>query len=532
MGVPFFRRAGALLAVGALVLSGCATGDGSATSTASERPDQLTLAVGGEPDDGFDPTLGWGRYGSPLFQSTLLQRGANLSVSGDLATDWSVSEDGLVWSVELRDDAVFTDGTPLTAEDVAYTFNTAARSGGLTDVTVLDEAVATGKHSVELRLDRPQSTFVNRLVALGIVPEHAHDKDYSRNPVGSGPFELVSYEPGQQLVVERNPEYYGTAAQFERLVFLFTDEDATLAALRTGELDVAGVPSTMATEEVAGTQLVRVESLDNRALSFPTVPDEGRRNDSGAPIGNDVTSQVAIRRAVNLAVDRQALVDGVLNGFGSPAFGPVDAAPWFEPSTRIEDADLEGARALLEGDGWVDEDGDGIREKGQTRAAFTLWYPAGDSLRQNLSLAVADMLEPVGLAVQAKAGSWEQIEQRMHADPVMFGWGSQDPMEMYNLLASDQAGVEYNNPGHYSDPEVDRHLAAALAATDPDEATEAWKAAQVGSGPAADAPWAWLVNLEHTYYVDSCLDVGEPLVEPHGHGWPITASVTGWSWSC
>jgi len=520
--------AAALLATA--LLGGCASDPAPAGD--GDRPAQLTLALGGEPDDGFDPTLGWGRYGSPLFQSTLLQRTADLEVTGDLATEWEVSRDGRVWTVEIRDDARFTDGTPVRAEDVAYTFNQASRSGGLTDVTVLERAEATGPTTVELRLKRAQSTFVNRLVSLGIVPEDAHGPGYARQPIGSGPYTFVSWEPGQQLVVERNDDYYGEQPEFERLVFLFTDEDATLAALRAGQVDLAGVPSSMASEDIAGMSLVTVPSLDNRALSFPTLPDEGRTTDDGHPIGNDVSADVAVRRAINLAVDREALVAGVLDGHGSPAYGPVDEAPWFEPSTAIEDADPDAAAALLEEAGWTDEDGDGVREKDGVAAELTLHYPAGDSLRQNLALAVVDMVDDAGIAITPRAGSWEEIEQRLHADPVLFGWGSHDPMEMYNHLASSQAGVEYNNPGMYADDEVDRHLEAALAATDPDTATRHWQAAQVPSGPAADAPWAWLVNLDHTYYARSCLDLGDPVVEPHGHGWPLTAGIAEWRWSC
>jgi peptide/nickel transport system substrate-binding protein len=120
----------------------------------------------------------------------------------------------------------------------------------------------------------------------------------------------------------------------------------------------------------------------------------------------------------------------------------------------------------------------------------------------------------------------------MHADAVLFGWGSHDPTEMYNLYSSKQAGTELWNPGFYTNPEVDAALDAAMAATDPDEATRRWKQAQRAFGPAADAAWAWLVNLDHTYFVDSCLDVGPVQVEPHGHGWPITWGITGWRWKC
>ncbi|WP_324244644.1 ABC transporter substrate-binding protein [Pseudonocardia sp.] len=518
----------------AVVVAGCGT---PTPAPAAAPPDELRLAIGGESEEGYDPTLGWGRYGSPLFQSTLLTRDADLNVVPDLATNYSVSEDGLVWTVDIRTDARFTDGTPVTARDVAYTFSTAARSGGLTDVTALQEAVAVDDDTVELRLTAPQSTFVNRLVSLGIVPEHAHGPDYARNPIGSGPFRFVQWDPGQQLIVERNDDYYGQLPAFRRVVFLFTDEDATVAAATAGQVDVAAVPSSLATATIPGMRLEAVTSVDNRGISFPTVPDTGRTDADGRPIGNDVTSDLAIRQAVNWAVDRQALVDGVLAGYGSPATGPVDGLPWYEPASAIPGNDPARAASILDAAGWVDSDGDGVRERNGVRAAFTLLYRAEDSLRQGLALAVADMVRPVGIDITVSGVSWDAITNRLHADAVVFGWGSHDPTEMYNLYSSRQAGIEFWNPGYYSNPTVDAHLDAAMAATDPEVANRHWRAAQadengVGFGPAGDAAWAWLVNLQHTYYVDECLDIGRPQIEPHGHGWPITAGITGWRWTC
>lgn len=125
------------------------TAENSATTGSAE---QIVLAGGGESEEGYDPTLGWGRYGSPLFQSTLLKRDQDLNIVNDLATDYSVSEDGKTWTLTLREDAVFTDGEPLTAADVAYTFNKAAESGGLTDVTQLEQATALNDTTVALTL--------------------------------------------------------------------------------------------------------------------------------------------------------------------------------------------------------------------------------------------------------------------------------------------------------------------------------------------------------------------------------------------
>jgi len=535
-------RARTALALVALLLTAC-TGGGpepvaaSAGGGGGAAPSELRLAIGGEPEEGFDPTLGWGRYGSPLFQSTLLRRDADLAIVDDLATGYEVSEDGLVYTVTLRDDATFSDGEPVTAEDVAYTFNTAATQGGLTDVTVLDEALAVDDRTVELRLSRPQSTFVNRMVTLGIVPAHAHGPGYGRDPVGSGPYRLERWDEGQQLVAVRNPDYYGERPAFERLVFQFTDEDGNLAAARAGEVQVAAVPPALAVQDVPGMRLVDVASVDNRGILFPFPAAEGRTDADGNPIGNPVTSDLAVRRAVNVAIDRAALVEGILEGYGSPATGPVDGLPWYNPGSAIPDADPAGAERILQEAGWRDADGDGVRERDGVRAAFTVLYPSDDTTRQGLALAVADMLAPVGIAVTPEGAGWDQLERRMHADPVVFGWGSHDQTEMYNLYHSRLAGTDFYNAGYFADQAVDTNLDLAMGATDLAEADVYWRAAQLddqgrGFTAPAQAAWAWLVNVDHTYLVDDCLDVGDPQVEPHGHGYPITAGITSWRWTC
>ncbi|MEO0377803.1 MAG: ABC transporter substrate-binding protein, partial [Cyanobacteria bacterium P01_A01_bin.17] len=408
-------------------------------SAQSGSAEQIVLAIGGESEEGYDPTLGWGRYGAPLFQSTLLKRDENLEIVNDLATDYSVSEDGLTWTVTIREDAVFSDGESLTAADVAYTFNKAAESGGLTDVTQLEQATAIDNSTVELTLKQPQSTFVNRLITLGIVPEHAHDDDYARDPIGSGPYKMVQWDEGQQLIVEANLEYYGEAPGIERLVFLFVEEDGAFAAAKAGQAQVAAVPQSLAVQEIEGMTLRDVVSVDNRGLMFPYQPANSGTTPDGDPIGNDVTADVAIRQAVNYAVDRQALVEGILEGYGSPAYGPVSGLAWEEPEANIEDAQPEKAKEILAAGGWADSDGDGIVEKDGLDAEFTILYKADDSIRQALALATAEMLKPVGIQANVEGKSWDDIEPLMHSNVVVFGWGSHDQTEMYNLYHSQSA---------------------------------------------------------------------------------------------
>ncbi|SHI42906.1 ABC transporter substrate-binding protein [Wenxinia saemankumensis] len=501
---------------------------------AGARP--LVLAIGGEPDGGFDPIMGWGHYGSPLFYSTLLRRDAALDLVGDLATDWTLSEDGLVWRVTLRGDALFSDGTPLTAADVAFTYNTAREAGGLADLTVLAEARALDATTVELELTEPRITFVSRLATLGIVPAATYGDDHARHPVGSGPFRMVEWREGEQLVVEPNPYWHGGEIAFERVSFVFGSEEAGQALARTGIADLVAVPPAMADAAPRGMKVLHVESVDNRGLAFPMVPRAGGTTGAGAPIGNDVTADRAVRLAINQALDREALVALALNGHGRPATGPADGLPWDNPGAAIPGNDPAAAMATLEAAGWRDGDGDGLREKDGLPAAFRVLYPAGDSTRQALALGAADQLRGIGIDARPTGASWDEIGALMHSEVVVLGWGAHDPSEILYLHHGAYAGVDYYNTGHYRNPVVDAHLEAAEAAIGFEPSLAHWQAAawdgETGFGPRGDATWAWMVNLDHSYWVSDCLDPGPLQVHPHGHGFPITHDLPSWRWTC
>ncbi|MCH4809842.1 ABC transporter substrate-binding protein [Vreelandella neptunia] len=509
-------------------------------ASAVQAKEQLVLAVGGEPEQGFDPLLGWGQYGNPLFQSTLLARGRDLTPQPELATQWSLSDDRLTWTLTLRHDARFADGTPLTAADVAYTFNQAANAGGRADLSALDKAQAVDEYTVTLRLNAPHITFVDQLMTLGIVPHAGRDNGYSeqygRQPLGSGPYQLVEWQEGEQLIVERNPYFYGPAPAFDRLVFRFMGEDATLSAAHAGQVDVASVPPALAANLPAHMQRVIMESVDNRGILFPMQPANGELAASGAPIGNDVTAELAIRQAINLAVDRNTLVEVALNGYGRPAFGPADGLPWSDSDERLTAPDLAQAEKILDAAGWQLSD-DGLRYKDGLPARFRLTYPSSDTTRQLLAEASAAMVRPLGIEMQPTGRHWDQIQREaLHQDAIMFGFGSHSPQEIYYLFHSQHAGNGFYNSGFYANTEVDNHLDAAQAAESIEQANREWRSAQwdgsTGYGVRGNSSWAWLVNLEHVYFADTCLNVGELGVAPHGHGWPITANLLEWRWTC
>jgi peptide/nickel transport system substrate-binding protein len=516
-----------------LVIVGCAKGKDSEGNQKDTAKEELILAVGNEPETGFDPALGWGQYGSPLFQSTLLKRDHDLNVTYDLATSYGVSDDGKVWTVKLRDDVMFSDGKPLSAEDVQFTFETALSSGSVLDLNILETVVVRDSTTVEFHLRNANSTFIHSLLTLGIIPKHSYGDEYSENPVGTGPYQLVQWDKGQQIIIEENPNYYGKKPFFKRITFLFLNEDAAFAAAKAGQVDVAYIPASFSKNKVTGMQLEAVQSVDNRGIMFPYVS-SGEKTKDGKPIGNDVTADIAIRKAINVAIDRQALVDGVLEGYGTSGYSVADGLPWSHEETKIKDGDLKSAKEILAEANWKDQNGDGILEKDGLKAEFNLLYPASDVTRQSLAIAVADMMKPLGIKINVEGKSWDDIEGLMHSNAVVMGWGSHDPLEIYNLFNGKMAGVDYYNSGFYSNPKVDEYLDKALLSKSEEEAIEYWKKAQwdgaTGFSTKGDAPWAWLVNIDHLYLVDEKLDIGEQKIQPHAHGWPITDNLVDWKW--
>ncbi|MFM5810612.1 ABC transporter substrate-binding protein [Aeromonas veronii] len=514
------------------------TASHAALAAAQPVPAELKLAIGSEPTEGFDPLLGWSHGSYLLLHSPLLKQivgdSADLGWQNVLTQSVTPSKDGKGWLITLKPDLKFSNGAPLTAEDVAFTYNSAAQGGGKIDMGNFVSAKVLSPTEVAITLSAPQSTFVNVLGSLGIVSKRDYDaKAYAQKPVGAGPYRLVSFLPGQQLVVEANPYYAGGNNDFKRLVFVFIDEESAYAAAQSSQLDVVRIAPSLAPTVPASLKLWVRPSVENRGIVFP-IPAAGKKDAKGYPIGNDVTSDVAVRRAINYAIDRKLLADQLLEGHAIPAYSAVEGLPWLNKATAFKDGDVAHANALLDEAGWK-MGSDGIRHKGNLRAAFTLWYTSGDSTRRDLAEAVRAMLKPIGLEVSLKSGSWEQVEREMHANPVLMGWGSLDPMELYHHYQSGSGGVEFYNPGYYSNPVVDGHLKQALDAPNWQAALPFWQQVEwdgkTGAGVLGDAAWAWLLNVQHTYLANRCIDLGKGAPEIHG-SWSLLNNLQDWRWTC
>ena len=506
------------------------------TGTAAENGKDSVIVVMGpssEPEAGFDPAYGWGageHVHEPLIQSTLTVTKADMTIGYDLATDMNVSDDGMTWTVTIRDDVKFTDGEKLTAEDVAFTYNTLRDNSSVNDFTMLKEARALDDTTVEFDMNRPYSIWPYTMAITGIVPEHAYGPDYGTNPIGSGRYIMKQWDKGQQVIFEANPDYYGDAPKMKTVTVLFMDEDAAYAAALSGQVDLAYTSAAYSDQTVAGFSLFDCKTVDNRGFNLPVIP-AGETDENGVALGNDFTSDVSVRRAINLAINREEMIDHVLNGYGTVAYSVCDQMPWYNPAAET-DYDPDMAKAILKEDGWEAGE-DGILTKDGVRAEFTLMYPTGDSVRQALAEDTANQLKAFGINVTTDGVGWDTAYDRAQSTPLMWGWGAHTPMELYNIYHT-APGKKYAEYSPYANVKVDKYMDAALAESDLEKSYELWKDAQwdgtTGITQDGDLPWIWLVNIDHLYWVKDGLQVAEQKLHPHGHGWSIVNNVDQWTW--
>lgn len=497
------------------------------------KKEELIVSVGSEFDDGnFDPCKGYGAYGYDLFHSSLLKINTDVKIECDLATEYEVSDNGLIYTFTIRDDVKFSDGEELKPEDVVFTFNTTKNSGSIVDLTMMEKVQVIEGNKVMFTLNKAYSPFARTVALLGIAAEHAYNDAYPSNPIGTGPFKVKQLDVGQQLIIEPNEYYYGTKSQFKQITFLSIDEKTALAAAKSGQLDVVMVNPEYAKESVEGMYIETIKTSDNRGFNLPCIPETV--NAAGETVGNNVTSDPVVRKALNIGISRQEIIDNALNGIGTPSQGRFDGLPWANEEPEITGGQVEEAKALLEEAGWVDTDGDGIREKNGLKCEFRITGRTDDLQRYNLAVALSENAKTLGINIIAEALDWATCNQIVRNVPTCIGTGDYSFIDVYNAFHSSFSGVDIvnlSNSAMYSNSTVDQYLEEMIVATSEDEAIELCKKAQYdgNTGANIDFPYIWLVNIDHTYFVRDGLDLGTQRIHPHGHGAPVIQNLNEWT---
>lgn len=513
-----------LAVVSVSALAACGLSDPSAPSAAgpsTESASQLVLADAQEPG-GYNPVRGYSELGSsPLYDGLMRLDPASSGLPElvpALAQHAPVpAQNFTVWKVKLRDGVQFHDGTSFDAADVVATYKAILDPASASEIaSSLDmiESVSGSGSEVTFTLKYPYADFSTRLL-IGIAPaQHltggpAEDSSLNTSPVGTGPYQLTQLN-AEQATFEANPQYWRGAPQVQKLTTVYLPDDATRAQrMAAGEFDGTVLPPTLAAPfaDKKGLQLDAAPTADWRAVSLPReVP---------------FTKDPAVRRALNLAVDRDAIVQTILAGHGRPSSTPVTPAygAAFVESATFEH-DPQQAGRLLDESGWRVGD-DGMRSKGGVPAGFSVAYLATDTLRRDLATAFAADMRKVGVDVKLEALSFDRIEPRIGQLGVLLGGGDRPyslDTQVYGALHTNVPGSSpWDNPGNHGTPALDAALENARRTADEDERTAAYRTVQ--NEYMTDPSYVFLVTVEHTY-VSAKENWQRPslVLEPHAHG--------------
>ncbi|MEA2139183.1 MAG: peptide/nickel transport system substrate-binding protein [Solirubrobacteraceae bacterium] len=506
----------------ALVMSVAGCG-GSSKADEAAASGTLVIALPTQPDN-LNPIYGDNIYeGNPKAFNGLLRYDHDLNSQPDLAASLPTrSTDGKTVTVKLRDDVRFSDGAPLAAKDVAFTYNaiiapkTASPMATLLDSLV--NAKAVDERTVQFDLRRADPAFYDKL-QIGILPEHLlagkdlKNASFNRKPVGTGPYVVTEFQPGGRIVEEANPDYFRGSPQIKRIVLTAVeDENARVALLEKGTVDAAGVLPKLAprVRRNRDYNVLEVTTADARTLALPN--------------RDPVLKDPAVRRALSYGVDRQKIVDGALAGVGEPAYGPLQKGHWaYSPAAEVA-FDPAKAGHLLDAAGWRRQGG-GTRTKNARKCSFLLMYPAGDSVRKDIALAFSSQMADIGVDVRLQGLSFDVIQTRQDTGATEFGYGvPYDPdMELYTLYDSrfaDEPGAvadtAFTNYPRMHSAKVDAALQAERSTLDRGARIKDF--ADMQAGLARDASWLYLVRLRHVVAISKRVHGVDPQLEPHAHG--------------
>lgn len=415
-----------------------------------------------------------------MLYNTLLKFEDDGTVVGDLAESWSVSEDKLTWTFNLKQGVKFHNGKELTSADVKATFDRAlnAEAGGLrtTEIIKMFTSVeAPDPYTVTITTDGPYGPMESLMcnMSLGIM-----DADYieqygldlgtsAEGENGTGPFKVVSWERDQEIVVERFDDYFGTPAKLQTVVYTIIPEAASrVIALETGEVDVIDKP----TDE----DLARLEADTENftVLRKPTISQRLFRFGCNDPI----ISNTKVRQAIVYAIDRQAIIDALFTGSAYPSTAPLAPVTFGYSDLGEIEQDLELAKSLLAEAGYPD----GF----DTKIVTTERYQNGIELAEIISQQLAEIGINAKIEVwewSALSASWNGITADEFDQPI-FIMGAGPSMRdadggLRGLYTTSETGLNDRNYGFYSNAEVDALIEQGMQETDQQKRVEIYKEA-------------------------------------------------------
>jgi peptide/nickel transport system substrate-binding protein len=507
-----FRRAGVALAVVAAMI-GLASGIGSAQSPTPED-EKVVFVYGdtGEPSS-MNPFKGYLAIDFYFWNWTYhlpISFGVkNLEAVPDFVTDTVVSEDGKTFTYTVRDDLVWSDGEPMTAQDMAFTLNIYKEKHAYLPqgyLQIVESVEAPDDTTVVLKTSAPSGLYSGEVPYMYtyILPEHVwrehadEPKQYDNIPnVGSGPFVIEEYQRGEFVRMVRNPHWKGPEPAMDEVIYrIFQNEDAEAEALKQGEIDFgyfdsANVYNSLRGQPNIGTHVGTIPSFDEIAMNYGSAYQEPDPPFQPHGDGHPALMDPVVRRAIRMAIDSQEIVDKVLLGYSEPGttvVPPVSiaGARWVPTGDELIPFDLEGAAQLLEEAGYRDTDGDGVREMPPDSRdpgrplEFRYYTQTNDQNTIKTAPFVSAWLEDIGIATDVTAMSSGRLGDEINAGTYdLFHWGwipDPDPDSvLQNWTCDDRppnAQTYGDNDAYYCNPEYDRLYAEQRSTLDPERRFE------------------------------------------------------------
>lgn len=457
----------------------------TADAPSSQEPSILRIGWKGAPDT-LNPPMAFLTDSYTIFNlvyDTMYELALDNSFTPSLADSVTTSPDGKVWTYKIHPGIRWHDGEPLTAHDIAFTYNFYHAHPEFPYLPIYTEQFASvtapDDATVVITLDTPLPNLDSQLLFMYVLPEHIWAKyaadntaaDYdNRDLVGSGPFKLVGYETNEYVHLAANPDYFGEKAKVDEVVFqTFANADALVQALQTGQVDlITEIPKTalatlrnapnikLATGSALSTEISDIFMNQMDPAQCPTA-------DGGECTGHPALRDRTVRLALAHATDKQQIIDVLLLGLGKPGLTllPDTLTPWYNDSLTDYAFDLAKANQLLDEAGYKDSDGDGVREMpdGTQPLRFRLLWADDTPDAPRMAELVSQSWRQIGIAVEPQTFSADALLAlccpAYDYDIIIWGWTTDpDPNILLKVMTSAAIPNGSNETG-YTNPDYD-----------------------------------------------------------------------------
>jgi len=416
-----------------------------------------------------------------IFETLIEYKPDEFELRGKLAEDFSISQDGLEIYFKLRDDIHFSDGTPVTTDDIIFTFETitdpnidaASYANYFRDV---DRYEKINDREIKFYMKRVYFLSLEYLGSMYIHPRHVYEYDDARefnnrtsNPLGSGPYIFDKWDVGQKLVLVRNENYWGPKPKLLKRVFRFiTNDTAALQALLAGQVDYMRPLPVQFAEKAKDEKF----NKDFYCLSYWDAENTGYFW-MGWNQARPFFADSRVRLAMTHLVDRKAIRDHILrNPEAEIPTGPFYIyGPQGDPNIEPWPYDPQKAKALLDEAGWIDHDGDGVRDKNGAAFRFKYMIVSGTQLHEKIAKLLKSSLESAGIELIIDPFEWSVFTQKVidrDFDAVNMAWGGSVKSDPYQIWHSSQI-ESGSNYVRFNNPEADKLIEQARKTLDEDK---------------------------------------------------------------